>query len=129
MCHQCGSTKPTTQVCPQCSEEGALVALGPGVERLAEEARELFPGARIQILSSDIAEAGRGFRETIECIKRGDTDIIIGTQLVAKGHHFPGLTVVGAIDADFSLKSDDFSCGRADVSTHDAGCRKVRTVR
>ena len=108
MCHQCGSTRPTTLVCPQCGEEGALVALGPGVERLAEEARELFPGARIQILSSDIAEAGRGFRETIERIKRGDTDIIIGTQLVAKGHHFPGLTVVGAIDADFSLKSDDF---------------------
>ena len=84
------------------------MAIGPGVERLAEEARELFPEARIEILSSDSMEAARGFRETIERIKQGEADIVIGTQLVAKGHHFPGLTVVGAIDADFSLKGDDF---------------------
>ena len=108
MCHQCGATMPTPQICPECEAEGALAAIGPGVERLAEEARELFPGARMEILSSDVVDSGRGFRETIERIKRGDADVIVGTQLVAKGHHFPFLTVVGAVDADFSLKSDDF---------------------
>ena len=108
MCHQCGMTRPTAQSCPQCETEGELEAIGPGVERLAEEARDLFPEARMEILSSDAVEAGRGFREAIDRIKRGDIDIIVGTQLVAKGHHFPNLTVVGAIDADFSLKSDDF---------------------
>ena len=108
MCHQCGSTRPSPEACPECGAVGDLVAIGPGVERLAEEARELFPEARIEILSSDSMEAARGFRETIERIKRGEADIVIGTQLVAKGHHFPGLTVVGAIDADFSLKGDDF---------------------
>ena len=108
MCHQCGATRPVTQACPACETEGELVAIGPGVERLAEESRELFPNARIEILSSDAMDGGRGLRDTIERIKRGSADIVIGTQLVAKGHHFPGLTVVGAIDADFSLNSDDF---------------------
>ncbi len=107
VCHQCGETKPIPTVCPACGAEDRLAAVGPGVERLAEEATALFPEARIAVLSSDLFGSARALKETIEEIAAGGADIIIGTQLVAKGHNFPNLTLVGVIDADLGLQGSD----------------------
>jgi primosomal protein N' (replication factor Y) len=87
--------------------EGRLAPVGPGVERLAEEAEALFPEARIATLSSDMYGSARALKTAIEEIAEGGADIIIGTQLVAKGHNFPLLTLVGVIDADLGLQGSD----------------------
>ncbi|MEL6961060.1 MAG: primosomal protein N', partial [Pseudomonadota bacterium] len=107
MCHQCGETKPMPQVCPSCEAEDRLAPVGPGVERMAEEAAELFPEARIAVLSSDLYGSARALKAHIESIAAGEADVIIGTQLVAKGHNFPLLTLVGVIDADLGLQGSD----------------------
>jgi primosomal protein N' (replication factor Y) len=107
MCHQCGETKPLPDTCPSCGVEGRLAPVGPGVERLAEEAEALFPEARIATLSSDMYGSARALKTAIEEIAEGGADIIIGTQLVAKGHNFPLLTLVGVIDADLGLQGSD----------------------
>ncbi|CUH54168.1 primosomal protein N' [Shimia marina] len=107
MCHQCGETKPMPEACPSCEVEGKLAPVGPGVERLAEEAKELWPEARQAVLSSDLFGSARALKESIEAIAQGGADIIIGTQLVAKGHNFPLLTLVGVIDADLGLQGSD----------------------
>ncbi|WP_299862339.1 primosomal protein N' [uncultured Roseobacter sp.] len=107
VCHQCGETKPMPQVCPSCEVEGKLAAVGPGVERLGEEAAALFPEARIATLSSDMYGSARALKAEIEGIAEGAADVIIGTQLVAKGHNFPKLTLVGVIDADLGLQGSD----------------------
>ena len=107
MCHQCGETKPMPEICPSCEAEGKLAPVGPGVERLAEEAAELFPDARIAVLSSDVFGSARALKAEIEKIASGGADLIIGTQLVAKGHNFPLLTLVGVIDADLGLQGSD----------------------
>jgi primosomal protein N' (replication factor Y) (superfamily II helicase) len=107
MCHQCGETKPMPDKCPSCEVEGKLAPVGPGIERLAEEALEAFPDARIVTLSSDMFGSARALKAKIEEIAEGEADIIIGTQLVAKGHNFPNLTLVGVIDADLGLQGSD----------------------
>lgn len=107
MCHQCGFTQDTPNACPSCNTDDSLVACGPGVERLAEEVKELFPDARIAILSSDLIHGTAMLRETLKDITDGAFDLIIGTQLVAKGHHFPLLTLVGIVDADIGLSNGD----------------------
>jgi primosomal protein N' (replication factor Y) len=107
VCHQCGETKPMPEVCPHCQVEGRLAPVGPGVERLAEEAAALFPDARVVTLSSDMFGSARALKSQIEDIAEGAADIIIGTQLVAKGHNFPLLTLVGVIDADLGLQGSD----------------------
>lgn len=107
MCHQCGETKPLPQTCPSCGAEDKLAAVGPGVERLAEEAVARFPDARIAVLSSDLFSTARQLKEQVGAIAAGQADIIIGTQLVAKGHNFPLLTLVGVIDADLGLQGGD----------------------
>jgi primosomal protein N' (replication factor Y) len=107
MCHQCGETKPIPKVCPSCEQEGRLAAVGPGVERLAEEAEQAFPEARIALLSSDRFGSARALKEHIKSIADGEADLIIGTQIVAKGHNFPLLTLVGVIDADLGLQGSD----------------------
>lgn len=107
VCHQCGDTAPMPEACPSCEVEGRLAPVGPGVERLAEEAREAFPEARLAVLSSDLFSTARALKEQIELIAAGGADIIIGTQLVAKGHNFPLLTLVGVIDADLGLQGSD----------------------
>ncbi|GAA6182589.1 primosomal protein N' [Shimia sp. NS0008-38b] len=107
VCHQCGETKPMPEECPSCGVEGKLAPVGPGVERLAEEAQTLWPDARQAVLSSDLFGSARALKETIEAIANGGADIIIGTQLVAKGHNFPLLTLVGVIDADLGLQGSD----------------------
>lgn len=107
VCHQCGETKPIPPACPSCGVEGKLAAVGPGVERLAEEVAERFPNARATVLSSDLFHSTRALKEAIAEISAGETDIIIGTQIVAKGHNFPRLTLVGVIDADLGLQGAD----------------------
>jgi primosomal protein N' (replication factor Y) len=107
MCHQCGETKPMPKVCPHCDAEDKLSAVGPGVERMGEEITALFPDARVAVLSSDLYGSARAMKAHIEQISQGGTDIIIGTQLVAKGHNFPLLTLVGVIDADLGLQGSD----------------------
>ncbi|MGR3703747.1 MAG: primosomal protein N' [Paracoccaceae bacterium] len=107
VCHQCGETKPMPAACPACKVEGKLAPVGPGVERLTEEAQALFPDARVATLSSDMYASARALKAEIESIAGGGADIIIGTQLVAKGHNFPLLTLVGVIDADLGLQGSD----------------------
>ncbi|MRU16055.1 primosomal protein N' [Roseovarius sp. A21] len=107
VCHQCGETKPVPEVCPECEAEDRLAAVGPGVERLSEEAQAIFPEAKIATLSSDMFGSARALKAQIAEIAEGDTDIVIGTQLVAKGHNFPRLTLVGVIDADLGLQGSD----------------------
>jgi primosomal protein N' (replication factor Y) len=107
MCHQCGETKPVPEVCPSCQVEGKMAPVGPGIERLGEEAAALFPEARIAVLSSDLFGSARALKQRIEEIAAGEADIILGTQLVAKGHNFPLLTLVGVIDADLGLQGSD----------------------
>jgi primosomal protein N' (replication factor Y) (superfamily II helicase) len=107
VCHQCGATKPLPEVCPSCGVEGKMAPVGPGVERLAEEVTARFPNARLSVLSSDLFGSVRALKEEIVKIEKGAADIIIGTQLVAKGHNFPLLTLVGVIDADLGLQGGD----------------------
>ncbi|PIL18860.1 primosome assembly protein PriA [Puniceibacterium antarcticum] len=107
VCHQCGESKPVPDVCPSCEAEHKLAAVGPGVERLGEEVTALFPEARVAVLSSDMYGSARTMKAEIEAIAKGTADIIIGTQLVAKGHNFPLLTLVGVIDADLGLQGSD----------------------
>ena len=107
VCHQCGETKPIPHVCPSCGAEDRMAPVGPGVERLTEEATALFPDTRIATLSSDLFGSARALKAQIEEIAEGAADVIIGTQLVAKGHNFPKLTLVGVIDADLGLQGSD----------------------
>ncbi len=106
MCHHCGLRTPVPATCPSCGAEDSLAACGPGVERLGEEVREAFPGARIEILSSDLVRTAQ-LRGLLQQIAHGAVDIVIGTQLVAKGHHFPHLTLVCVVDADIGLGQGD----------------------
>lgn len=106
-CHHCGYHQPLPEACPECGTLDHLVACGPGVERIAEETQGLFPQARLLILSTDLKGGVGQLRRELKAIEDGEVDIIIGTQLVAKGHHFPGLSLVGVIDADLGLANGD----------------------
>ena len=129
MCHQCGATMPIPTACPSCGVEGKLAALGPGVERLAEEVAARFPAARVAVLSSDLFGSARALKEQILAIAAGAADIIIGTQLVAKGHNFPLLTLVGVIDADLGPAGLRPARRRADVPADAAGVGPGRARR
>ncbi len=107
VCHHCGFFTPRPLACPKCQASDSFAACGPGVERLEEEAASLFPGARIIVLSSDLIATAEHMREELKEIAEGRVDIIIGTQLVAKGHHFPKLNLFGIVDADLGLNSGD----------------------
>jgi primosomal protein N' (replication factor Y) len=107
VCHHCGYSMPPPTLCPKCQATGSFVAVGPGVERLEQEAAELFPGARILVLSSDLVESVERLRQELDDVAQGCFDIVIGTQLVAKGHHFPKLNLVGIVDADLGLANGD----------------------
>ncbi len=102
-CHHCGFALALPEKCPKCAAPDSLVACGPGVERVAEEVAERFPEARVALLSSDLIPSLVEMREMIHTIERGEVDIIIGTQIVAKGHNFPGLALVGVVDGDLGL--------------------------
>ncbi|WP_037436627.1 primosomal protein N', partial [Sinorhizobium fredii] len=105
-CHHCGYSERTPEACPECGTLDHLVACGPGVERIAEEVERHFPEARTIVLSSDLMGVKR-LRLELEAITRGEADIVIGTQLVAKGHNFPMMTLVGIVDADLGLANGD----------------------
>ena len=107
VCHHCGFSMPRPHVCPQCGAEESLAAIGPGVERLQEELAALFPEARTMVLSSDLITSIEIMRSELNEIAEGRVDIIVGTQLVAKGHHFPRLNLVGVVDADLGLGNGD----------------------
>lgn len=102
-CHHCGFSLPVPDKCQNCGEEGTMTACGPGVERVAEEVADRYPEARIALLSSDLIPGLTEMRAVIKSIEAGEADIIIGTQLVAKGHHFPNLNLVGIVDGDLGL--------------------------
>ena len=98
---------PLPEKCPKCQAPESFVAVGPGVERLEQEAAALFPGRRILVLSSDLVESVERLRQELDGVAAGQFDIVVGTQLVAKGHHFPKLNLVGVIDADLGLANGD----------------------
>lgn len=106
-CHHCGHTIPTPEICPECEEADSLVACGPGVERIADEVAVLWPNARTAIVTSDTLWSPAKAAEFVQRMEHGDIDIVVGTQLVTKGYHFPNLTVVGVVDADLGLDGGD----------------------
>ena len=106
-CHHCGYVAALPESCPECGQPGTLAACGPGVERLAEEAAMLFPEARRAIMASDTLPGPSAAAELLQAVQDREVDLLIGTQIVAKGHHFPYLTLVGVVDADLGLFGGD----------------------
>lgn len=110
-CHHCDHAEPIPSNCPQCDNVGSFAACGPGIERINDEVTELFPEARVSLLASDMFQGfgsrGMALQEAIRQVRDHEVDIVIGTQIIAKGHHFPMLTLVGVIDADLGLTGGD----------------------
>jgi primosomal protein N' (replication factor Y) len=106
-CHHCGHVEPVPRVCPECQGEDTLVACGPGVERIADEVAALFPTANTAVATSDTIWSPAKAAEFVGRMEEGDIDIVVGTQLVTKGYHFPNLTLVGVVDADLGLEGGD----------------------
>ncbi len=115
ICHHCGFGVATPLVCPACEAKDSFAAIGPGVERIAEESAEAFPGARMLVMASDVIAGPKEAAEAARKISEREIDIIIGTQMVAKGWHFPGLTLVGVVDADLGLGGGDLRAGEHTV--------------
>lgn len=107
VCHLTGFTMPRPRNCPSCDAEDSLVSVGPGVERVEEEVRQLFPEARTAVFSSDTVPDGQAARALIQSMAEGEIDILVATQAAAKGHNFPRLTLVGVVDADLGLRGGD----------------------
>lgn len=107
VCHHTGFSMEKPEACPNCNAVGSLSPCGPGIERVAEEARERWPDAAIGVLSSDTAPGARAIRDILASMGAGEIDILIATQVAAKGHHFPSLTLVGVVDADLGLAGGD----------------------
>ena len=148
-CHHCGHVMPTPQACPECRAEDTLVPCGPGVERIADEVAALFPDARTAIVTSDTIWSPAKAAEFVARMEAGEIDIVIGTQLVTKGYHFPNLTLVGVVDADLGLAGGDLRAaertfqqirqvsgragrgdkpGRVLVQTHEPGARVIQAL-
>jgi len=148
-CHHCGHMTPAPKACPECKTEDSLVACGPGVERIADEVRELFPDARTAIVTSDTIWSPAKAAEFVARMEGGEIDIVIGTQLVTKGYHFPNLTLVGVVDADLGLAGGDLRAaertfqqirqvsgragrgekhGRVLVQSHDPNARVIQAL-
>jgi len=106
-CHHCGHVMPPPRLCPECGDEDSLVACGPGVERIADEVTALFPDARTAVVTSDTIWSPARAAEFVARMEAGEIDIVVGTQLVTKGYHFPNLTLVGVVDADLGLQGGD----------------------
>lgn len=115
LCHYCGSQCPVPQECPVCGH-GDLSGAGAGTQRLVEEAEQAWPGARVVRLDRDAVRRGGG-SGVLGAFSRGEADVLVGTQMVTKGHHFPRLTVVGVVDADLSLHFPDFRAGERTFQT------------
>ena len=117
MCHLTGFSMRMPRECPKCHAEDSLTSVGPGVERIAEEAREAFPEARVEILSSDTAGNPAELAERMRRMEKGEIDILVGTQMVVKGHNFPKLTFVGVVDGDLGLAGGDPRAGERTYQT------------
>jgi primosomal protein N' (replication factor Y) len=107
ICHHCGHSEPVPRLCPECLTADTLVPCGPGIERLKEEVAVRFPAARVALMVSDLLTGPRAAAELAEAMSAHRYDILIGTQIVAKGHHFPLLTLVGVVDADLGMAGGD----------------------
>ena len=110
-CHRCGHGEPPPDVCPGCGVADSLTPCGPGVERIAEEVRRRFPDIEPVVMTSDTIRGPADVEQLIRGMESGTTRILIGTQMVAKGHHFPSLTLVGVVDADLGLGGADLRAG------------------
>jgi primosomal protein N' (replication factor Y) (superfamily II helicase) len=110
-CHHCGHSTRVPRSCSACGKEDSFAPCGPGVERVAEEARRLFPQARIDVMTSDTISGPAAASAFVARMAAGEIDLLIGTQIVAKGHHFPGLTLVGVVDGDLGLAGGDLRAG------------------
>jgi primosomal protein N' (replication factor Y) len=129
-CHHCGYSTTVPPFCPECLAAGTLVPCGPGVERLSEEVAERFPSARTALMVSDVLPGPRAAAELAEAMAEHRYDVLIGTQIVAKGHHFPMLTLVGVVDADLGLSGGDLRAGeRTYQLLHQVGGRAGRAER
>jgi primosomal protein N' (replication factor Y) len=130
LCHHCGHTETVPACCPECLAAGALVPCGPGVERLLEEVTDRFPGVRAALMVSDLLAGPRAAAELAQAMVERRYDVLIGTQLVAKGHHFPMLTLVGIVDADLGLTGGDLRAAeRTYQLLHQVGGRAGRAER
>jgi primosomal protein N' (replication factor Y) len=107
VCHHCGFGRAEPEHCPECGTIDALVPCGPGVERLAEEVRGLWPEARLAVMTSDSPAAPSEAAALLRAMRDHELDLLIGTQIIAKGHHFPNLTLVGVVDGDLGLSGGD----------------------
>jgi primosomal protein N' (replication factor Y) len=110
-CHHCGYNRHKPDSCPECGEEDAMVACGPGVERLYEEVIDFLPDANVELITSETLQGPVAAAAFVARIISGESNLIIGTQIVAKGYHFPNLTLVGAVDADLGLDGGDLRAG------------------
>ena len=129
-CHHCGYRQALPRACPACEAEDRFAACGPGVERLAEEVDGAFPGARWAVLTSDTVRGPSQVQVLVDAIEAREVDVLIGTQMVAKGHHFPALTLVGVIDADLGLAGGDMRAAeRTYQLLHQVGGRAGRGER
>jgi len=127
LCHHCGHAEAIPACCPECLAGGALVPCGPGVERLLEEVTARFPAARAALMVSDLLSGPRAAAELAQAMTERRYDVLIGTQIVAKGHHFPMLTLVGVVDADLGLTGGDLRAAeRTYQLLHQVGGRAGR---
>ncbi len=110
-CHHCGHQTPVPPACPSCGEPDSLVACGPGVERIAEEVARVWPAARVALVTSDTINSPARAAALVAAVESHQVDVLIGTQMVTKGYHFPNLTLVGVIDADLGLAGGDLRAG------------------
>jgi len=111
ICHHCGQGRRLPESCPSCGTADSFAACGPGVERLAEEAALLFPDARRAIMASDQLTGAADAAALVRAMAGREIDLLIGTQMVAKGHNFPGLALVGVVDGDLGLDGGDLRAG------------------
>lgn len=129
-CHQCGYNVPVPSACPECKAEESLIACGPGVERIHEQISQTFPMARCEMLTSDMMSTPKHIHELIRRVTDHEVDIVIGTQILAKGHHFPMMTLVGVVDADLGLSGGDLrACERTYQLLHQVSGRAGREQR
>ena len=130
ICHHCGHAERPPEICPSCEDKHSFAPCGPGVERLAEEITERFPDARIAVMASDTLIGPQAVADLVARVQAHDVDLLIGTQIMAKGHHFPMLTLVGVIDGDLGLSGGDLRAGeRTFQMLHQVAGRAGRAER
>jgi primosomal protein N' (replication factor Y) len=126
-CHHCGSVAPIRKTCPECQEENTLILCGPGIERIAEEVGQYFPDNKIAVASKEQSASSDKMQELLSQMEQGEIDILIGTQIITKGYHFPQLTLVVVVDADVGFLGGDLRASeRTFQLLHQVGGRAGR---